>query len=558
MDPRTPRLLIVDVEGIPAPIIEALGGEVEVEQVVSSEAVQRLGAGPADAVLISSGSFLPLERALVSLLSSELLHGLRDGLCVCDDAGSRLWSNNAFDALPERIQERVFKGCADRVRPKRTLPPNEIRRTEDERAYEIGYAPLRVSETGLATHFASIVRDVSEREGFSAKINALNAAGDELLHFDAKSVAELNAAQRLELLEQRVVASAHELLEFDHFAIRLLNRSTNALELVMSHGMPDAARDIELYALAEKNGISGFVAVTGESYLCPDTSSEERYVVGMENAGSSITVPLKLFDEVVGVFDIERAEPNAFSEPDLQFAELFGHYVALALHMLQLLLAERTSTSARASGTIAGEVSKPIEHLIEEVQAMKRESAGDDRAQDHLDQILRDTESIRRRIERVGAGPQTLLGVEEAIAGASVDPILESRRILVVDDEHAIRSTMRDVLEKRGASVVACDSGASALALLEQWALTHDADEGFHVIISDINLGDGTTGYDVFSAAKRASESVPVILVTGFGYDPNHTIVRASQEGLRSVLFKPFQATKLVDEVRGAIAGDQA
>ena len=41
---------------------------------------------------------------------------------------------------------------------------------------------------------------------------------------------------------------------------------------------------------------------------------------------------------------------------------------------------------------------------------------------------------------------------------------------------------------------------------------------------------------------------------TGFGYDPHHPIVRASQEGLSSVLFKPFQVERLVDEVKKALA----
>ena len=40
------------------------------------------------------------------------------------------------------------------------------------------------------------------------------------------------------------------------------------------------------------------------------------------------------------------------------------------------------------------------------------------------------------------------------------------------------------------------------------------------------------TGYDVFAAARKKSQTLPVILMTGFGYDPNHCIVRASQEGL--------------------------
>jgi len=41
--------------------------------------------------------------------------------------------------------------------------------------------------------------------------------------------------------------------------------------------------------------------------------------------------------------------------------------------------------------------------------------------------------------------------------------------------------------------------------------------------------------------------------MTGFGYDPNHSIVRASQEGLHAVLFKPFKVAQLLAEVRKAL-----
>jgi DNA-binding NtrC family response regulator len=61
------------------------------------------------------------------------------------------------------------------------------------------------------------------------------------------------------------------------------------------------------------------------------------------------------------------------------------------------------------------------------------------------------------------------------------------------------------------------------------------------------------TGYDVFAAAKK-HDRLPVILMTGFGYDPNHCIVRASQEGLAAVLFKPFKVDQLMSEVRKALA----
>ena len=61
------------------------------------------------------------------------------------------------------------------------------------------------------------------------------------------------------------------------------------------------------------------------------------------------------------------------------------------------------------------------------------------------------------------------------------------------------------------------------------------------------------TGYDVFAAARKKSLTLPVILMTGFGYDPNHCIVRASQEGLQAVLFKPFKVDQLLSEIRKAL-----
>jgi hypothetical protein len=41
--------------------------------------------------------------------------------------------------------------------------------------------------------------------------------------------------------------------------------------------------------------------------------------------------------------------------------------------------------------------------------------------------------------------------------------------------------------------------------------------------------------------------------MTGFGYDPSHSIVKARQEGLQAVLYKPFRADRLMDAVEQAI-----
>ena len=79
-----------------------------------------------------------------------------------------------------------------------------------------------------------------------------------------------------------------------------------------------------------------------------------------------------------------------------------------------------------------------------------------------------------------------------------------------------------------------------------------DAKTGFDLVISDIKM-PGHSGYEVFVLSKELSPDTPVILMTGFGYDPHHSIVRASQQGLQSFLFKPFKATQLIEEVKKAL-----
>ena len=79
----------------------------------------------------------------------------------------------------------------------------------------------------------------------------------------------------------------------------------------------------------------------------------------------------------------------------------------------------------------------------------------------------------------------------------------------------------------------------------------------FNLVISDVRMPDAN-GYEVFRATKDANHATPVILMTAFGYDPNHSIVRSSQEGLHCFLFKPFQVSQLLEESHKALTAHAA
>ena len=173
---------------------------------------------------------------------------------------------------------------------------------------------------------------------------------------------------------------------------------------------------------------------------------------------------------------------------------------------------------------------------------------GNDDLRNKLHAILDNVQSIRKMLRQVAEGTNTTVLGAGDVKHDCEDPVIKGARVLVADDEPNLRTTIHDILRKYHAHVTVAANGAEAIQHIE----AQSAGAEFDLVLSDIKMPD-KTGYDVFAAARRRSARVPVILMTGFGYDPNHSIVRASQEGLQAVLFKPFKVNQLMTEVRKAL-----
>jgi CheY-like chemotaxis protein len=82
-----------------------------------------------------------------------------------------------------------------------------------------------------------------------------------------------------------------------------------------------------------------------------------------------------------------------------------------------------------------------------------------------------------------------------------------------------------------------------------QEALTMARLSTYDTILADIRLPD-LAGYEVYRRLREAQPQAQVILMTSYGYDPAHSIVKARQDGLRYVLFKPFRVDQLLDALQ--------
>lgn len=487
-----------------------------------------------------------------------LLNSVGEALCLVTAGGKLLWGNRMFDVIDQPLKELVIKAAQEAAVSFQGLPftpqaEPPIARREIEfgtnKLYELRLTPMIVDgAAGYGDRAVGVLRDISHAGLVRRKLKAVEQAGARLNRFDRDAVSKMNAAQRLRLLEERVTKASLDVLEYDHFTIRILDEHSGRLEPVITVGFTQAAVELELYPAEEGNGTIGYVAATGKPYICHDTLTDDRYLVGASEARSSLTVPLQIDEKIIGVLDIESKEVDAFDDQDVQYVTIFGRYVAMALQTLDMLVVGQSSTGATISGRFEGEIRAPLEDILREADVLGS-TVKDPETAAHLAKIRADVEAIRARMKSVAAGPNTLLGVDE-VKHDRTDEVLSQKRALVADDNERIGAMIADVLGRRGCEVVLCTSGQDAINELE--ASAADGHKPFDVVISDISMPD-RNGYEVFRVALRVVPERAIILMTGFGYDPHHSIVRASQEGMRNVLYKPFQATRLVDEVHKAL-----
>lgn len=141
--------------------------------------------------------------------------------------------------------------------------------------------------------------------------------------------------------------------------------------------------------------------------------------------------------------------------------------------------------------------------------------------------------------------PQQVQGVTGAPSweGEAVE-VPENLRVLVVDDEPAVRTAATRFLEKGASLVVAATSGDEALQVARG--------QPFDLVLLDLTM-PGLSGMDTLEALKKEHPHLPVLLMTGrLDLDIRE---QALQRGAANLVRKPFDFQELVETVRRAAGG---
>ncbi len=422
----------------------------------------------------------------------------------------------------------------------------------DNHYFQVHAAPIQYEDQ--TRQLIVTISDITEEILQQQKLAAIHQAGRELADLRPSEIFMMEVDERIDLLKENIRHYLSDLLNFEVIEIRLLEHATGNLVPLLSVGIDQEASDRQLFAHPQGNGITGYAAASGMSYICHDVVNDPLFIPGVANSRSSLTVPLILHDQVLGTINVESPHVSAFGDSDLQFLEIFARDVAFALNTLELLVAQKANTAQQSCDAIHSAVAMPVDEILNDaVNVMEQYIGHSSEVSDRIRRILQNARDIKQTIQQIGQKMTPLEAVPVGASSGQHDQLV-GKRILVVDADEQVREDAHNLLERYGCIVETAHKGDEAVLMVRGTGEPSNYD----VIISDIKLPD-YSGYQLMLRLGNILDRVPMVLMKGFGYDPGHSIVKARQNGLhaKALLFKPFRLDQLIDVVNTMIEINQ-
>ena len=144
---------------------------------------------------------------------------------------------------------------------------------------------------------------------------------------------EVSSILDLDALLTRIASLTKRIIDYRTFGILLLNDDTQELEmkLAVRYGEDSALTSVKLGV-----GLIGWAAEHKEAVLVSDVSKDPRYVHAVKDVRSELVIPLLVKDRVIGVFDLESPELDAFTKEHAELLTLLATQAAVAIENARL------------------------------------------------------------------------------------------------------------------------------------------------------------------------------------------------------------------------------
>jgi len=144
----------------------------------------------------------------------------------------------------------------------------------------------------------------------------------------------INSTLDLEELMGRVAELVKRVIDYEVFAILILNEKAQELRVRFSLGHPEEV--IKSLRIKVGEGIVGRAAATRRSMRVGDVHKEPAYIQSLPSVRSELAVPLITKNRLIGVLDLETPWPDFFTEQHQSLLELLAGRIAMAIENARL------------------------------------------------------------------------------------------------------------------------------------------------------------------------------------------------------------------------------
>ena len=177
----------------------------------------------------------------------------------------------------------------------------------------------------------------------------------------------VNTTLDLDTTLRRVAELVRKVVDYEIFAILLLNEKTQDLRIRFQVGYPKEVADRMRIKVGD--GVTGLAAQRREAILVGDVAKDGRYISAIPEVRSELAVPLIIKNRVIGVIDLESLQPDHFTEEHKQLLTLIASRVAVGIENARLYT--RTTRQARTL-LLLNEIARELTSILNLDQLLKR------------------------------------------------------------------------------------------------------------------------------------------------------------------------------------------
>src|ERR1700727_1643710 len=199
--------------------------------------------------------------------------------------------------------------------------------------------------------------------------SALNTTGGQLqvepLLLEVADV--LATSLDLDTTLRRVAEVVRKVIDYEIFAILLLNEKTQELRFRFQLGYPPDFTEGARVKLGE--GVTGQAAQSRQAVLVDDVTKDPAYISAVPNVRSELAVPLITKNRVIGVIDLEAQDPGYFNEEHSRLLTLVASRIASVIENAQLYT--RTTRQARIL-LLLNEIARELSSILNVDELLSR------------------------------------------------------------------------------------------------------------------------------------------------------------------------------------------